>query len=887
MPSDGDLRRYRRLLRLFPEEFRKRRGQEMETLFHDMSEQWVEERGRMGARFWMSLGWDMGSEALREWLSLYRETIQSTLAQMRGDHMSTVFSDVRFALRQFARQPMYAVTIVLLMALGIAGNAAMFRVFNGLFLKPLPFENPEQLVDLDETAPAWDLEFLSIAYRDFDTWRSENRSFQAMAVVDQGGGTLLIGGEPRRVDYLATTHDIDEVLRISPLAGRFYGPEEDHPDGPRGMLLSTAFWEQEFASDPGVLGRTMSLNGFAVEVIGILPTEARFYGDVDLWIPLRQSASNFQGWGLNGIGRLQPDVTIDQARADLMSIHKGMIDDFEVNEISSPVISSLRDRYLGDYRLGSAFTLAAVLAVLLIACANIAGLMFVRSLARGQEIAVRCALGATRGRIAQQLLTESFVLAFAGAGLGAALGIWGSEALVTPLAGQFPSWVVFDLDGRFLGFLIVVTFAAATLFGLFPAVQASRHRVGGSGTRVAGSRARRRSTSLLVTGEVALALALLVVGGLVVMDVRNLGQADAGFEPEDLISYYLSLPSAEYPDDAARRGFVTDYLPRIQSIPGVREAALASMMPISGSHQGNFFMADGAPPRADDEAHPVVLTRTVSPSYFDALGIELFDGRAFDEFDGRENGTQAVIVNEQFVATHLTHVAEPVGSRITFGTELSDDPQWLTVVGVARDVKHYGVDERVRPGVYLPLEQNPLRGFAVAMRVEGDEGPILTQARAITREIDTTMPLFGVMKMTDRMDEDLFTRRAVSWLIGAFSTIALILAVAGIYGVISYGVRQRTREISLRMAMGAQRSDVMRNVVSQGMRLIAIGVAVGLALSFAGAGLVSGILVGTRATSPVVYVGVTVVLVAVAGLANYLPARRAASLSPAEALKES
>ena len=879
---------YRSLLNLFPRDFQEIRGREMERLFLDMSAEWVEENGRLGPRFWTPLVWDTGKEALSEWLSLCLGAIRSEMTQTMGEHMSSLVSDVRYAVRQLVRQPMYALTVVLLMTLGIAGNAAVFRVYNGLFLRPLPFENPEQLVNLDETAPQWDLEFLNIAYRDFDTWRAENGTFQSMAVIDYGGGTLIAGGEPRRVSFLQASHDIDDVLRIEPTLGRFFGPEEDHPDGPRAMLLTQGFWEQEFGADPDVLGTTVSLNGFPIEIIGVLPPEANFFASVDMWLPLRQVRTQFIGWGLSGIGRLKPDATIEQARDDLTAIHKAMIDEFEVNEISSPVINSLRDRYLGDYRLGSGFMLAAVAIVLLIACANIAGLMFVRSLARGPEMAVRLALGAPRRRIVRQLLTESLVLAVMGASAGAVLGIWGSDALVAPLANQFPSWITFDLDGGFFLFTLTVTVAAAVLFGLAPALQASGYRSAASaGGRATTSAARRRGMSLLVSGEVALALALLVVGGLSVLDVRQLGELDPGFDAEGLISYSISLPSARYADADARAAFVDEYLPRLQAIPGVEHAAVASMMPLSGSHQGEFYMVDGAPARADDEANPVVLNRTVSPSYFETAGIEFAAGRAFDDFDGREDGTQAIIVNERFVETHLSHLDNPVGSRVASGTGIGDAPTstWLTVVGVTRDVKHYGLDQVMRPGVYQPLRQGLLGGFSVALRVRTESEAITAQARAITAEMDSELPLYSIRNMTEQVDQSLFTRRAMSWLIGAFSTVALLLAIAGIYGVISYSVGQRTQEISVRMALGAQKEDVLGQVVRQGMGLVAIGVVIGLAISLAGAELVSGILVGVDATNPMVYAGVTLLLLAVAGVANYVPARRAASLDPMRALR--
>ena len=858
----------------------------MEQLFLDTSREWEREKGRLGVRFWASLVWDTVRQGLGERLSEAGAAVRSEMAQPMGEHMSAVWSDVRLALRQVRRQPTYAFMIVLLMAIGIAGNTAVFRVFNGLFLRPLPFDAPEELVDLDETAPAWDLEFLNIAYRDFDAWRAENSTFQSMAVFDRGGGNFIAEGEPQRVSFLSTTHDMDDVLRLQPLLGRFYGPEEDQPDGPRGALLSEGFWRQEFAGDPEVLGKTVSLNGFPIEIIGVLPPEARFFSDVEMWLPLRQTAAEFDGWGLSGIGRLRPGVSIEQAHTDLLAIHRAVNAEFGDNQqISSPVIHSLRDRYLGDYRLGSGLLLGAVGIVLLIACANIAGLMFVRSLARGQEMSVRLALGAPRLRIVRQLITEGVVLALIGGTIGALLGIFGSNAIVVPMAERFPRWITFDLDGSFLLFTLAVTMGAAVLFGLAPALRASSGSPAStSGVRSTATRSRRRWMGLLVMGEVALALALLVVGGLAVTDVRQLGRVDPGFEAEDLMSYSLTLPSTRYEDEAARLAFVEEYLPRLEAIPGVRVAAVASTMPLSG-HWGWFFSVDGAPPRSEEEGNPVVLNRVVSPSYFETAGIELVAGRPFDDFDGREEDQGVLIVNERFVETHLAHLDDPIGAQVTPGTEIGSNPHWMTVVGVTRNVKHYGLDEEMRPGVYQPFRQMPRSGFAVALRTQGDPTPAIGEARAITTQMDVELPLYGVEAMTDELASSLWTRRALSWLIGAFSTVALLLAIAGIYGVISYSVSQRTKEISIRMAMGARKTDVLTQVVRQGMRLVVAGVVVGLLLSLAGAGQVSGILVGVNATEPIVYVGVTLLLVVVAAVANYLPARRAAALDPMSALR--
>jgi predicted permease len=880
MRAERGLRAYRLLLRLLPRTFRDRNAAELERMFRDMREEWEEGRGGPGPRQWMSLVWDVGRAALGEWLSLFRDVLRSMTTTTVEDHMAALMGDIRFAVRQLLRQPVYGGTIVLLMTLGIAGNAAVFRVFNGLFLRPLPFENAERLVDIDETAPQWDLEFVNVAYPDFAAWRRDNRSFEAMSVYQGGGLNFSSEGAAERISFLATTHDMDETLGLQPHMGRFYTAEEDVPDGARVGLVTMDFWQQRFGGDPEVLGRTVQLNGEPLEIIGVLPEAARFVGEVEMWVPLQRGEDDQQGWGLQGIGLLRPGVSMEQALADLTSVHKGMIESRPVNEITSPVIHSLRERYLGDYRLGSGFLLGAVGIVLLIACANIAGLMFARSLAREGEMSVRLALGAPRSRIIRQLLTESVMLATVGAVAGTTVGYAASSMLVEAMSDQFPRWVTFDLDGRFVAFTLVVTMGAAVLFGLAPALQASGARLNlSSATRTTASGARRRLMSGLVTFEVALAAALLVVGGLSTLDVYRLGRVDPGFASEGVLSYSVQLPGIRYQDRDARLAFAEDYVARLQALPGVRGAAVASSLPLAG-HWGWFFEAEGYE-RTEDEANPVVLNRIVSPGYFDAMGIGLAKGRLFDDFDGRERETHAVIVNETFVTTHLSHVDDPLGARIRTG----GNADWLTVVGVAKDVKHYGVDEEMRPGVYQPWRQMPLSRFMVALATTGEAEALTAAARGVTAEIDPELPLFGVQSMTSRMDESLWARTATSGLIAIFSTVALLLAVAGIYGVISYSVGQRTQEISIRMAMGAESRQVLGQVVRQGMKLVSLGVLVGLGASVAGAGLFSSILVSQSATDPLVYASVTVMLLLVAGVANYLPARRAAALDPMKILR--
>ena len=811
---DRHIRAYRLLLLLFPRGFRRESGEALEQMFVDTLRAWREERGRPGAVFWLSVTGDTLRAAAAEWWDAVRENAWPDGAGTLGETMGSMMGDVRFALRQMARRPAHGLTVVLLMALGIAGNTAVFRVVDGLFLKPLPFDDPGRLIDLDETAPRWDLEYVGVAYPDFVRWRSEQRSFDAMAVWTGGGANLSDGASAERVSFVQASHDLDDVLGIEPEMGRFFDEEEDAPGGAAVALLTHDFWERRFGADPGVVGTTLSVDGEKVEVIGVLPRRADFVAEADLWIPLREDPDARTGWYLTGIGRLKPGLTPEQAREDLLAIHRAMIPERDVNEITSPVIHSLRDRYLGAYRASSGFLLGAVGIVLLIACANIAGLMVARSLARDAEIGIRLALGAPRGRIVRQLLTESVLLAALGATAGTALGVWGSGRLVERLSDQFPRWVAFGLDVRMVGFALAATAGSVLLFGLAPALHAARRPAASlsAGGRSTATARRRRTLSALVAGEVALAAALLVVGGLSMLDAYRVGHIDPGFTADGLTVYRLVLPEARYPDGASEQAFVEAYVPTLAALPGVDGAAVSNVLPLMG-HRGMFYQVEDAPPRPEGESNPVVLTRSVTPSYFATLGVRLAEGRIFDDFDGREDGTQAVIVNETFVRTHMADGREPLGRRIRTG----ESAPWLTVVGVARDVKHYGLDEPMRPGVYVPLRQQPFRGLLVSLRTDPDAPSPIPAARAATADLDPALALFAEETMARAIDDSLWTRRATSWLIGAFSTVALLLAVAGLYGVISYSVGQRAREISVRMAMGAQAAQVRREVVVQGL----------------------------------------------------------------------
>jgi predicted permease len=851
----------------------------MERLFDDMR---GEGATRSGPGFWARLIWDTVRGAALEWALVVGR--RRGLDRRRRSGMLTEWSDARYAIRQLVREPAYAATVVLLMALGIGGNVAVFRVLNGLFVRPLPFERPEQLVDLDETAPQWNLDYVSVAFADFVRWRSDNRTFQSMAAFSTGGLNLSGGGAAERVDYVAATHDLDDVLGIVPQLGRFYDASEDLPNGPRVGLISDRFWRDRYDRSPDVLGRTVMLDGQQVEIVGVLGPEAGFLAEADFWLPLRSDPTDTGSWWLTAIGRMRDGVTVEQAAEDLRSVHRAMIPERSVNEITSPVVALLRDRYVGEYRLAGGFLMAAVAVVLLIACANIAGLVLARSLGRSREVAVRVALGAPRARIIRQLLTESGMLAFIGGTLGAGLGIWGSGRVIGGMGDDLPTWVRFELDAGLVIFMVAATALAALLFGLAPALHASSSAGGLNAlARSSAGRGKRRAMDLLVAAEVSLALALLVVGGLTMLDLREVGATEPGFEAGDVITWNLQLPSPEYTSES-RANFADEYVRQLIEMPGVMGATIANALPLGG-HQGYFFEVIGSARDEEADGNPVVMHRGVTPGYFETLGIELVSGRSFNELDGREDGARVAIVDETFVRTFMEPNANPVGRRIRYPGD--DDEDAFTVVGVAADVKQYGLDEDIAPGVYVPLRLLTPSTLQVAVRVVGaDRAGVVTAARSLTHRMDPGLALYEIAVLEESVHESIWARRTTTWVIGLFSVIALLLSVAGLYGLISYMVGQRSREIGIRLAVGARAGQVGRQVVGEGLRIVALGTVAGLALAWAGARLASGLLVGVSATNPAVYAAVAILLLLVALAANAVPARRAARTDPATVLRE-
>jgi putative ABC transport system permease protein len=808
----------------------------------------------------------------------------------KGVYFSGFASDVKLALRNIWTKPAFSLMVIGMLALGVAGNAAIFSIFNGLFLRPLPFPEAERLIDLDETAPKWNLHYTGVSNPDLYLWREHNSTFDGMAFFDNSSFNLSDHGTAQRVAGAAVTYDLLKVLGVKPLLGRNFLPEEDRPKGPHVVLLGYNLWQRMFRGDRDVLGHVLKLDNESYTVIGVLPPEAVFPDRAEIWVPLGvdRDPAKSTGWYLNGLGRLKRGVSAEHAEADLLRVHKAMIKSgWKDNEITSPILTPLRDRYLGDFRMVSRILLGGVAVVLLIACVNIAALMLVRGGARAREIAIRTAIGASRGRVVRQLLTENLVLAVAGGAVGVLLGKLCLVGMISLMpADNLSRWIDFAMDARFAAFCVAITGTAALLFGLAPAVQSSKVDARGalqdSGVRASLSRARRGTLRALVVSEIALALVLSVGAGLLVEAFQKVLHVDPGFRPENVITFGINLPDVKYKEDVQRVAFFEKLLDRLRAVPGVKSVGAATATPLGG-HWGNFWEAEDNPPLSMNDKNPVTLQVVATPGYFEAIGMTFLAGRPFTEEEAQPKHIRTAVVNETF-AKHYWNGASPIGKRIrhTGGTRKPTD--WIEVVGLTRDEKHYGLEQEMKPGVFLPLPQIPVNWMNIVLRGSLDPQMLIPPAREILRDLDADIPMYEVRTMTERLDDSLWARRAYSWLFAAFAVTALLLAAAGIYGVVSYAVGQRTQEIGIRMALGAQPGQVLREVLGSGMVLVSIGLAVGLVGAFWAVRLLQSLLFGVSSRDPVIYAAVVLGVAAVGLLANFVPARRAASIDPMRAL---
>ena len=803
-----------------------------------------------------------------------------------GGFMETVWQDLRYSGRMLIKHPGFTIIAVLTLGLGIGANTAIFSIVNAVLLRPFPFHAPEQLVTLGEFVPRG-----SVSYPNFVDWRAQSTLFEAVSAVRSNESYNFTGaGEPERLQGRLVSAGFFSLLGIQPVLGRDFLPEDDHPGANPTVVLSHSFWSRRFGNDPNIVGKQITLNSQGYTVVGVAPEHFQYGLDADVSIPIGLSAERFKSRGSDPgiavVARLKPNVSQQQAQAETEMVYTRMEQQYPAtNTGRRGHLLSLHETFVGDVRRPLLILLGAVALVLLIACANVANLLLVRASARKREMSVRVALGASRSRIIRQLLTESLLLALIGAALGILLAHWGTSLIANQLPGGIPRLSEAGVDMRVLGFTLSVSLLTGLLFGLAPALQASHLNLTESlkeGDR-GSSGGRQRLRSLFVVTEVALTLTLLVGAGLLIQSFRRVLQVDPGFKADNLLTMQVSVNN---PDGNQVAAFLNQLQDNVRKLPGVRSVAISNGLPLVTANHPTFFIEGRPLPEKGKEKG--AIRYTVSNDYFQTMGIDLLKGRAFTPHDTQ--ATPLVVVIDEALARHFEN-EDPIGKRISQST--SGTPAY-EIVGVVRHVEQYGLDGQSlqTPQFYLNINQIPidrLPGFTrrINLLTRTDVEPIsLTSAvRGQISALNKDQPVFNVRTMEQIVDQSIAPRRFSMMLLAIFAVVALILASIGIYGMMSYSVAQRTREIGLRMTLGAQRSNVLRLVIGHGMKLALAGVVLGLIASFALTRTMTNLLFGVSATDPLTFVAIALLLALVALIACWVPARRATKVDPIVALR--
>jgi putative ABC transport system permease protein len=769
------------------------------------------------------------------------------------------------------------------LALGIGVNAAMFSVINTVLLKTLPYKESDRLVAVWGRLKQVDQ--VELSPNELADYRERSHSFAELAASERANLNLTGVGEPLRLEGQAVTANLFPVLGVAPLLGRPFTAEEDRASA-RVAVLSYGLWQSQFGGKADLVGKTILLDGKSYEVVGVMPNGFQYpppmtgYKPAELWLPRAlEIETQRDAHNLFTVGLLAPGVTFAEARAEMDAIarHRQQEDSRREGTLNLVPLQAQIGRQLRPSLLMLA---GAVGFVLLIACANVANLLLASATARQKEIAVRLALGATRLRLARQLLTESLMLALLGGGLGLALAVWGGEAIRALGASQIPRADQVKVDGAVLGFTLLLAVVTAVVFGLAPALQSSRVDLnrtlkegGRSGTGSAGHRLR----NALVVAEVALSLVLLVGAGLLIKSFWRLLDVDPGFNPHNLLTVELSLTSERYADESRRAAFYQQLLERLSTVPGVQSAAIVNHPPFSGRRGINVFKIEGRPAPQSMADTPLADFRVISPDYFRLMSIPLLAGRAFADSDSAL-APHATIINQAFAERYWPG-EDPVGRR------LAVDDDWLTVVGVVGDIRQSGLDQEAAPHVYVPYLQMSQRRSGMLLRTSVEPLSIVAAVRGQVNAIDADQPIYNVHAMDELIEGSLAARRLNLWLLAVFACTALLLAAVGIYGVISYSVTQRAREIGIRMALGAQAADVLKLVVRQGMIPVVMGLAAGTVGALLLTRVMATLLFGVSATDPLTFAAVALLLTLVALVACSVPALRAIKIDPMSALR--
>ena len=815
--------------------------------------------------------------------------------------MDTLLQDIRYSARKLLRTPGFTVVAVATLALAIGATTAVFSLVNGILLQPLPYAAPHELVRVGSTrtGPDGGEQPVSMSRMDFLDYEAQSTSFEGMAAINTT--TLNLSGEgadPLRLDAARVTVNFFDVLGVPLQRGRGFAKGEDAPGTGRVVVLSDAIWRSRFGADPGLVGREITLNGARHTVVGIAPPDLTYPGRREAWVPLAPEPweldpENRGAHYLSGVGRLKPGVAPEAARRELATIAERLEAQYpESNTNFGGTAIPLQEWIVGDVRPALYAMLGAVGFVLLIACSNVANLLLVRASSRETELAVRTALGAKRGRLVRQLVTESVMLSVAGAVLGSAIALWVVDAVVALGPEGLPRLAEVRVDARVLGATALLALLTGVGFGLIPALHAARSETGQmlreSGRGTSHRKATNRTRSLLVVTEFALAVVLLVGAGLLIRSFAALVRVDPGFRAENVVTATVSLPGGKYTYDRHQRAFADAVLERMERLPGAQSVALGFGRPLQQNNFRTTFDVEGRPPNPPERRTPVEV-RPTTPDFFRTLGIPLVRGRLYTR-DDRNGAPPVVVVNEEFVRRYFAG-EDPIGKRIVlgWGRDTAEVGESVTVggeiVGIVGDVKQFGLDEETFPTAFLAFHQTPLSDVSIMVRSTAAPAAVQRAMRGQIKEIDPDLPVFDVMTMTDALAESVAQPRFYMMLLAGFAGVALLLAALGIYGVISYTVSQRTRELGIRIALGASRQKVVGLVLGRGMVLTVVGVAAGLVAAYWLTRVLASLLFGVEALDAPTYATVAVVLVAVSALASWLPARRAAHVDPVIAMR--
>jgi putative ABC transport system permease protein len=799
-----------------------------------------------------------------------------------------MFEDLRFGIRLLLKKPAYALTAVLTLAIGIGANTAIFSVINGALLRPLPYSSPEQIVRLfekvDRTTMSSDR--MEVAPANFLDWKEQSSSFSGVAIFALTGLALSDGGEAERIEGALVSVDFFQVLGVNPVLGRAF-TEEDQRSAYRYLaVISFGLWQRRFGRSPDIIGRNVQLDGYSFEVIGVMPQGFEYPQHTDLWELYRLSPSQRQmreARFLKVVARLKPEVSVTQAQVEMTEIAGRLAEQYpQTNANWGVSVVSLLDEKVGKLEPTLLILFGAVVLVLLIGSANVASLMLARATARRVEIGIRLALGASRGRITRQLLTESLLLAAVGGMVGLFVGVWGLDVLRSFAPRDLPRLDEVSLDYRVFGFTFLISILTGILFGLAPAWHASKQDAQET-LKEASNRASGRATAMfgvIVAAEIALALMVLVGAGLLVASFIRLQQVEPGVDVERLLTVTFEPPSSRYNGSdsrAMRLNFWNQLSSRVETIPGVEGVGAVDSLPFGGSGRVWRFRHQSESP--NEAAGPAATFHVATGNYFQTAGLQLIQGRFFNEND--VEGSLPVALVNQRMARRFWLDENPVGQRIVIRNE-----QFAReIVGIVGDVKHFGLERETEPEMYVPFPQFVIDVMPMVVRVSDDPSRVAAAVREQVQEVDPTVAVASISPMEDLLSVSLGQRRFTMILLGLFAIIALLLAGIGVYGVMAYSVERRTREIGIRMALGAQPATVLSLMLRRGMTLVIIGVVAGVAGALVFTRFMKTLLYGLEATDPLTFILIVSLLTVVAMLACYIAARRATKLDPLTALR--